>query len=89
MFPFLTCEAPALELRPGDTLAIYSDGLTDAENPAGEEFGEDRLRELLQATAPAGVEPIESAVLAALDEFTRGAAQTDDITLVLVQRHRV
>jgi serine phosphatase RsbU (regulator of sigma subunit) len=89
MFPFATYEASALELRPGDTLAIYSDGLTDAENPAGEEFGEDRLRELLLATAPAGAAAIESALLAALDEFTRGAAQTDDITLVLVQRQRV
>jgi serine phosphatase RsbU (regulator of sigma subunit) len=89
MFPFSTYEASALELRPGDTLAIYSDGLTDAENPAGEEFGEDRLRDLLQSTAPAGAAAIESALLAALDEFTRGAAQTDDITLVLVQRHRV
>jgi sigma-B regulation protein RsbU (phosphoserine phosphatase) len=89
MFPFSTYETSVLELRPGDTLAIYSDGLTDAENPAGEEFGEDRLRELLQLTAPAGAAAIESALLAALDEFTRGAAQTDDITLVLVQRHRV
>lgn len=85
MFPFATCQSLPLYLAPGDTLVVYSDGLTDAENGAGEEFGDERLCELIRSSASKGVEALESCLHAALDSFTQGVAQTDDITFLLVE----
>lgn len=85
MFPIATYEADPLELAPGDTLVVYSDGLTDAENRTGQEFGEDTLRELVRTTAPHGAEVLESRLLAALDRFTQDTPQTDDITFLLIE----
>jgi serine phosphatase RsbU (regulator of sigma subunit) len=74
------------QLLPGDLLAIYSDGITEAANAAGEEFGEQRLMELLvqHRSEPAGA--ITERVSAALAEFAAGAPQADDITLVVAKR---
>lgn len=85
MFPFAACQSQSLRLGPGDTLVVYSDGLTDAENGAGEEFGEEQLCALIRSKAPQGVEELEAGLLAALDGFTHGVAQTDDITFLLVE----
>ena len=85
MFPFAVYEPNPLELAPGDTLVVYSDGLTDAENRAGQEFGEEQLRELVRNSGLKGADSLESSLLAALDRFTQGAAQTDDITFLLIQ----
>jgi sigma-B regulation protein RsbU (phosphoserine phosphatase) len=67
---------------------VYTDGLTDAENRAGEQFGEERLRALIRSSAPQGAEALEHTLLAALDRFTQGVAQTDDITFLLVENRR-
>jgi serine phosphatase RsbU (regulator of sigma subunit)/pSer/pThr/pTyr-binding forkhead associated (FHA) protein len=85
MFPGASYQSSPLEVNPGDTLVVYSDGLTDAENRAGEDMGEDSLRELIRTTAPLGAAALESALLEALDRFTQGAAQTDDITFLLIE----
>jgi len=85
MFPAASYEPVRLELRKGDLLTIYSDGLTDAENGAGEEFGEGRLRGLIAASARQGAAALESSLLRELDQFTRGASQTDDITFLLIE----
>jgi serine phosphatase RsbU (regulator of sigma subunit) len=89
MFPFVTYQSSAFELGPGDLLAVYSDGLTDAENRNGEDFGEGKLRALIQSVAPEGAEALEAALLAALDRFCGAAPQTDDITFVLIGRERL
>jgi sigma-B regulation protein RsbU (phosphoserine phosphatase) len=81
----VTYHGSPLLLSPGDTMVIYSDGLTDAENGAAEEFGEERLRDLILATAPHGADALETALLSELDRFTHGAAQTDDITFLLIE----
>ena len=80
MFPSAACHSSPLQLRPGDLLVVYSDGLTDAENSAGEQFGEEQLCDLIRSSAPLGVEALESELLTALDSFTAGVAQPDDIT---------
>ena len=85
MFPFSTYQPVPLELKPGDVLVVYSDGLTDAENDAQEEFGEERLLALIRSTARQGATAVESSLLAALDQFTQGASQTDDITFLLIE----
>lgn len=73
------------ELAPGELLVLYSDGVDEARSPAGEEFGEERLARVIAAT-PADPEAVVEAVLAALEEFTRGKEPYDDLTLLAVQR---
>ncbi len=72
-------------LAPGDVCVMYSDGVTDALNRAGEGFGPDRLRKAI-AEAPQGAAAVGEAVLAAVREHSSGRAQFDDITLVCFGR---
>ena len=51
-------------------------------------FGEQRLLALIGAEAPAGGQALEQGILKALKEFTRGMAQSDDITFLLVDKYR-
>jgi phosphoserine phosphatase RsbU/P len=85
MLPIASYQASLFEIAPGDILFIYSDGLTDAENPKGEELGDKRVRDLIRSTGPHGAEALETNLLAALDKFTLDSAQTDDITFLLIQ----
>jgi serine phosphatase RsbU (regulator of sigma subunit) len=73
-------------LGEGDVMVVYSDGVTEAANPLGEEFGAHRLHDVVSRHAdlsPAGIrDRIESAV----SKFAEGAKAADDITLVIVKR---
>jgi sigma-B regulation protein RsbU (phosphoserine phosphatase) len=88
MFDFASYQARPLRLDRGDTLVVYSDGLTDAENPNGEMFGEKRLLEIIRQEAPAGSSAVEKKLLLAIEDFTQGIPQTDDITFVVVEKSR-
>jgi sigma-B regulation protein RsbU (phosphoserine phosphatase) len=74
------------KLEPGDTLVLFSDGVTEAMDPEDNEFGNDRLKRALEAQHRENVEQVQTDVLAAISEFARGASQRDDIT-VLVARY--
>jgi serine phosphatase RsbU (regulator of sigma subunit) len=86
MFDFACYESRALHLDQGDILVVYSDGLTDAENPAEEMFGEKRLLEIIRREGPLGSPAVEQRILKAIEDFTQGMPQTDDITLVVVEK---
>jgi sigma-B regulation protein RsbU (phosphoserine phosphatase) len=74
------------QLDPGDALVLFSDGVTEAQNADGEEFGEARLFEVLRACpGQPGAEVIDR-VFAAIDAFAAGAPQFDDITVVVARR---
>jgi sigma-B regulation protein RsbU (phosphoserine phosphatase) len=73
-------------LEPGDMLVIYSDGVTEATNHEYEEFGEDKLIEVLRKHRDEPATKIVEAVTKALTEFAAGAPQADDITLVVAKR---
>ena len=73
-------------LNAGDGLVLYSDGVTDAQNEDGEEFGEARLLEALRQAAGATSEALIDRVFAAIDRFAGHAPQFDDITLLVVRR---
>jgi sigma-B regulation protein RsbU (phosphoserine phosphatase) len=75
-----------VRLEPGDLLALYSDGVTEADNTAEEEFGEERLIEALRQNRTEPAEAIVQAVRNALAGFTAKAPQADDITLVIAKR---
>ena len=75
-----------LTLAHGDTLFLYTDGLTEARNRAGAEYGLHRIRTL--AARHAGIEPagLISECLKDLLSFGEGLKQTDDLTLLAVRR---
>ncbi|MDX6641119.1 MAG: phosphoserine phosphatase RsbU/P [Solirubrobacteraceae bacterium] len=73
-------------LGPGDALLLYTDGAVEAQDPRGEQFGEERLADLVAAMAPAGSEALVRAVVDTLNDFTGGAHQGDDITVVALRR---
>jgi serine phosphatase RsbU (regulator of sigma subunit)/pSer/pThr/pTyr-binding forkhead associated (FHA) protein len=72
-------------LAPGDKVIIYTDGVTEAQNAAGEFFGKKRLREIVTARAGDHCQAVHDAIQAAVTEFTEGAPQSDDITLVVLE----
>ena len=73
-------------LAPGDKIVIYTDGVTEAQNAAGEFFGKKRLREIVTAHAAASCQSLHDAIQQAVTEFTEGAPQSDDITLVVLEK---
>ena len=84
LFQDWECATAEEVLAPGDTLAIYSDGVTEAFDPEGREFGEERLIEALRRQKDRSA---EEAVAAIVDEVRRFGAQEqrDDITLILAK----
>jgi serine phosphatase RsbU (regulator of sigma subunit) len=69
----------------GDVLVVYSDGVTEALNVEGEEFGEERLGALLQTHQHENAESILDVIIHAVQEFARGAPQHDDVTAMVVK----
>jgi serine phosphatase RsbU (regulator of sigma subunit) len=78
-------EVAQVKMEPGDKLVIYSDGLTEAEDPAGGFFDTERLRECLRKNAAMDAPALHGAILARLDRFTEGGAMRDDITTVVLE----
>jgi sigma-B regulation protein RsbU (phosphoserine phosphatase) len=73
------------ELAPGGKLVIYSDGVTEAQNPRAEFFGKKRLREVVAAHAAEPCTAIHDAIQEAVTAFTEGAPQSDDITVLVLE----
>ncbi len=76
----------SVTLRQGDSLVLYSDGVTEATNESGEEYGLDRLREVITAASSQGADEITRAVFDSVREFAGEATQSDDITCLTVCR---
>lgn len=87
-FEFARYRSMPLSLKSGDIVFIYSDGVTEAMNPEGEMFGEERLKQALIENANLGAAGLHQRLLDALDEFTGGTPQTDDLTVLLLERQR-
>jgi sigma-B regulation protein RsbU (phosphoserine phosphatase) len=77
--------AVGVQLEPGDTMVLFSDGVTEAMDPDEELFGVPRLKGVLSGQMNCPLEDIQSLVLQAVENFTRGASQADDVTLLLVR----
>lgn len=73
-------------LQHGDVLVIYSDGISEAVNPADEEFGATRLYEVISRNMDASAAGIRDRIEAALTKWSQGTPAADDITLVIVKR---
>jgi phosphoserine phosphatase RsbU/P len=74
-----------VRLKPGDALVLYTDGVSEAQDVAGEFFGPDRLRAAAAAGRPGGTPGLTGSVLAAVRAFAGEAAQSDDITILTVK----
>lgn len=74
-----------LRMQVGDRLILYSDGVTEAQNAAGDFFGKTRLREVVQAAQALDCARMHDAVQDAIATFTGGEEQADDITLVVLE----
>jgi serine phosphatase RsbU (regulator of sigma subunit) len=78
-------EEAEVPLVPGDLFLFFTDGLSEAMNPSSELFGEQRLRDLLEATPALDSEPMKERILAAVRAFAEGTAQHDDMTMVVLR----
>jgi sigma-B regulation protein RsbU (phosphoserine phosphatase) len=85
-FPYLTFDEERLQLAANDTIVMFTDGVTEARNPAGEEFGEERLLASLSRAPDSTPGRVLRLVFEAVKEFCGQAEQSDDIT-VTVTRH--
>lgn len=74
-----------LKLEPEDTLVLFSDGVSEAMNPDEELYGVPRLLEALSGAQDAPLEQIQSRILESVQNFSCGARQADDLTLLLVR----
>ena len=80
-----TISVEKLRLRQDDMLVIYTDGITEAMNPAREQFGEGRLLAAIKKYGHRTPQEFSDELNREIEEFTGGAAQNDDITLVAVK----
>lgn len=71
-----------LQMRQGDTMVLFTDGVTEAMNHSGDLYGESRLEDVITNTADTEVQKIVDNVLVSVREHAAGAAQSDDITLL-------
>src|SRR6267378_3017885 len=85
-FSFASYQPDRLQLEKGDVLVVYSDGLTEAENPQGDMLGEERVKDVIRREAPSGSKHLEQKLLETIQRFTGGRSQTDDITLMIIER---
>jgi sigma-B regulation protein RsbU (phosphoserine phosphatase) len=76
-----------LTLAPGESLVLYTDGVTEAMDRHDQEFGMERLQEALEGARFSGAQGVAEAILDGVARFQRGARQTDDLTLLILEAH--
>jgi serine phosphatase RsbU (regulator of sigma subunit) len=81
-----TYAAQAVVLEPNDLLVCYSDGITEAADPAGVDFGEQRLIDIVRADSGATSDDVVGRVFDAIDSHHAGTTPADDLTLVVLKR---
>ncbi len=86
VIPDVPLSEHGIQIEPGDVLALYTDGVTEALNVAGEEFGVERLQAVVQTHAAGSADDIVAAIEAAVDEFVGNEPPFDDFTLVVLKR---
>jgi serine phosphatase RsbU (regulator of sigma subunit) len=78
------CSEEEVSLGTGDTLLLYSDGVTEAENSAGQDFGEDRLVRKLRECSGFSAGDLVREIVHAVSAFS-GASLADDVTVVAIR----
>jgi sigma-B regulation protein RsbU (phosphoserine phosphatase) len=75
----------SIQLEPEDTLLLYTDGVTEAENRSRKLFEDERLKEAFGHYQDTSLKALQEGILGTVEKFTEGASQTDDITLLLAR----
>jgi sigma-B regulation protein RsbU (phosphoserine phosphatase) len=88
LFPQATYEEETIQLDDGDVLVVFSDGVTEAFNAAGEDFGESRLLECLAGNRDSAPAELLPKILSAVQRFAGTAAQSDDRTALVLKYRR-
>jgi hypothetical protein len=83
-----TYEAGTVEIEDSDTLILYSDGISEATNQKDEEFGEDRVTEIVSSSAEATTETICKRIVSAVNAFASAGPAQDDRTLMVIRFSR-
>ena len=86
MLPGIRYAQGEVSLQPGDVLALYSDGITEATDAAGAEFGVGRLEDALLGAGDRSAESIGRAILGAASEFLGGEKPHDDQSILVLRR---
>jgi len=86
ILPMAKYEESRITIEKGDVLVMFSDGVTEAPNPNDEEYGEDRLANLVAELSGKSASEIVAAIHTSVAEFTEGAPPADDITVVVTRR---
>jgi sigma-B regulation protein RsbU (phosphoserine phosphatase) len=82
-FPY---KEATVDLRPGDVLVMFSDGITEAVNPAQELFGEARLAAVIEEHRTATARELIERIMGAVHAYAGPTPQTDDMTVVVAKR---
>jgi sigma-B regulation protein RsbU (phosphoserine phosphatase) len=85
LIPDVIFASTVVMLEPGDTLVLFSDGVSEAMDPDEVEFGIDRLKQSVTGHTTAPVGELQSTILSSVKQFARGARQGDDVTLLLLR----
>src|SRR5476649_646385 len=85
LFDTASFDEETVMLEPGDIVVLFSDGVTEAMNPSGDEFTDDRLIACAEAHRGESPQQVLDALLADVHAFCEGATQSDDVTAVLVR----
>ena len=83
--PGLSFETGTMTLSPGDTLFVYTDGVTEATDPDAALFGDDRMLDSLKTNGRESLDHLVKSMLDGIDGFVRGAPQADDITMLALR----
>jgi len=83
--PQFDCATASVTLQSNDILVIYTDGVTEANDPQGNEFGEERLVKVVRENSAATPEQLLTAIQDAVHKFSAGGEQSDDLTLVVAR----
>jgi sigma-B regulation protein RsbU (phosphoserine phosphatase) len=86
VLPTFTYEQEAVALSAGDLVLVYSDGINEAVNPQGEEFGEERLCRLIQKHRQEPAQKVVEHIFRAVEQFSASARQMDDMTVMVIRR---
>jgi sigma-B regulation protein RsbU (phosphoserine phosphatase) len=86
ILPMAQYQEAHVRLDPGDTLVLFSDGVTEEADPQDNQFGEERLAKLVASLHNRPASEIVQEIHRAVREFTQGAAAADDITVVVARR---
>jgi serine phosphatase RsbU (regulator of sigma subunit)/pSer/pThr/pTyr-binding forkhead associated (FHA) protein len=87
LMPDATYTSSEVTLGPGESIVMYTDGITEAANPEEEEFGRERIEEVCRKNSDAPPTELGSAIEVAVDAFVEGVPYHDDRTLVIVRRN--